>query len=56
MLTRGGCGTQRTFLHVLNVKDRSLVEIALPFRGAHPRLVQFAVEQQVTETKTGSVV
>ena len=57
VLTRGGHGTRCTFLHVLDVRDRSLVVTALPFRGTHPRRVQFAVEQQlVTETETGSVV
>ena len=56
VLTRGGRGTQHTFLHVLDVREQSLVVTTSPFKGAHPRHVQFAVEQQVTEIETGLVV
>ena len=46
VLTKGCCGTRRSFLHVLNVKDQSLVVSPLPFRGAHPRRVQFATSNR----------
>ena len=56
VLTRGHRGTRRTFLHILDVRDQSLMVIALSFRCAHPRCVQFAIEQQVTNTEIGSAV
>ena len=45
VLTRGDRVTWRTFLHVLKVRDQSLVVTALPFRVTHPRRVQFADKQ-----------
>ena len=56
VLIRGAYETRHTFLYVLDVRDQSLVVTALPFRGTHPRHVQFAIEQQETQTKTGSTM
>ena len=56
VLIKGGRGTRRTFLHVLDVRDQSLVVIALPFKSAHPRYVQFAIERKGTVTEIGLAV
>ena len=56
VLTRGRHETRRTLLHILDIRDLSVMAIPLLFRCAHPRHVQFADKQQVTDTETRSIV
>ena len=52
VMIRGGHGTWRNFLHVLDIRDQSLVVSPFPLFCTHPRRVQFAVEQEVIEIET----